>query len=51
VLVWPQIGARWIDAFIGSRLEIHGLERIASASRERPLLLAPIIAASSTCMS
>jgi 1-acyl-sn-glycerol-3-phosphate acyltransferase len=35
-----QIGARWIDAFIGSRLEIHGLERIATASRERPLLLA-----------
>ncbi|HEU5154644.1 MAG TPA: lysophospholipid acyltransferase family protein [Gemmatimonadales bacterium] len=35
-----EIGARWIEAFIGSRLEIHGLERIASASRERPLLLA-----------
>jgi len=27
-----QIGARWIDAFIGSRLEIHGLDR-ATAER------------------
>ncbi|HSE67268.1 MAG TPA: lysophospholipid acyltransferase family protein, partial [Gemmatimonadales bacterium] len=35
-----EIGARWIEAFVGSRLEIHGLERIARASRERPLLLA-----------
>ncbi len=35
-----QIGARWIDAFVGSRLEVFGLERVAAARRDRPLLLA-----------
>jgi 1-acyl-sn-glycerol-3-phosphate acyltransferase len=35
-----QIGARWIDAFVGSRLEVFGLERVAGARRDRPLLLA-----------
>lgn len=35
-----EVGARWIGYLTGPLLEVHGLEHVRTASRDRPVLLA-----------